>query len=200
MSERRGGGDRGNKTSYGGKRPHGNIPKHQNMKGSNNDNVRASPKSGKTSRGHGPISELPYLEYKFRRQPDVFDQAKQKFADYVGRTIGGRSNHIFKHMEEYEFPPVPEPEPEELNDENDPHGLRFNEIKELRRAHIKKVITYNDNKEIVYSIIWGQCAESLRNKIVEADDYEEFDRRRNGSTEAVEANSRYLSYQRGDIQ
>jgi hypothetical protein len=42
-------------------------------------------------------------------------------------------------------------------------------------AHIKRVEEYSDNLPMVYAIIWGQCTTSLRHRLMQYDDFHDFD-------------------------
>jgi hypothetical protein len=78
-------------------------------------------------------------------------------------------------LEDYHFvEPIPPPAAS-LTQENDPFGFAKRKFEKLLDAHVKRQEEYNDNKPRVYAVIWGQCTVSLRHRLMEFDDYADFD-------------------------
>jgi len=119
----------------------------------------------------GAIEGLDMFDY-VQNQINVsrFNEAKRKLVNYVGARFG-RNAHVIEFGEEYQFTPPEQPEDDELDEDNDPHGFRKAEYLEERKCHVKRVAEYEDNKSKVYQIIWTQCTVSMRNMLKRLDTF-----------------------------
>lgn len=119
----------------------------------------------------GGIEGLDMFDYvQNRMNVSRFNEAKRKLVNYVG-TKFGRNAHPIEFGEEYVIPEPVQPEDEELDEANDPHGFKKAEYLEERRCYVKRSNEYEDNKSKVYQIIWTQCTVSMRNMLKRLDSF-----------------------------
>jgi hypothetical protein len=94
--------------------------------------------------------------------------------DYIGTRFSFLDSVIeYEHKHEF-YPPVQPNDDELTDDNNNPFGFK-------RREHEKKIDIYlnqkaqnENNKILVYAIIWKQCTQSLQNTLRESTDYQTF--------------------------
>ena len=123
------------------------------------------------NRDSGGIEGLDKFDYVQNYQNiSKFNEATRKLVNYIG-THFGRNSHPIEFREEYNFSPPEQPDDDELDDVNDPHGFRKAEYLEEKRHFMKRVAEYEDNKPKVYQIIWTQCTVSMRNMLKRLDNF-----------------------------
>ena len=151
----------------------------QNKQKSNKQQANAPDKGGKQfsneKKATGAVPELPVLDFQNRRV-DVhhFNVVKNKIKDYIAAKYS-RNAHFFDTGSEYEYPDIELPD-DPLTDVNDPYGLQRAALKKRMEQKTTMEIQYEENKPMVYAIIWGQCTAALRLRIKQAADYADFDR------------------------
>ena len=128
-------------------------------------NSEASVKTPKES-----ADEVPMLRYGNKNN---FYYFKDQLSNYLIKTFGilGR----FVQTGHYHVPPVPQrdPIPEDADYEETTilKGLWFEELKH----HKKACLDLELQKPKVYAFIWGKLSQESKDKVEEADDFEEFD-------------------------
>lgn len=102
------------------------------------------------------------------RQMDMFSRTTKEIAEYVGRTYkegGGDLRLIVENLELPEIvPPLDPPAGASRTDER---------IWEKNAdAYVKRLTTMEENVKTLYSLVWGQCSDIMRQKIEALDDFE----------------------------
>lgn len=145
-----------------------NMQKHG---GQQNQNNNAAKKPSLV----GAIPELDVFDYTNNRIDVVkFNEAKRKVAIYVGTHFGVNA-HVLEHGTDFVFTPPEQPDAAELEEDEDPHGLRRSMYLEDYKSYRKKVDHYEDNKPKVFNILKGQCSVSMRNMLKRVDNWTEIE-------------------------
>jgi hypothetical protein len=107
---------------------------------------------------YGDMSEF------IRKQEKLVNVIELKFKFY------GQMIMNYEHMT---MEPPEQPTVEELNEINDPYGLKLDEYKLERKAHKKTTMEYKENYHGVWAFLWEMTTESLRAKIREYGNFDE---------------------------
>lgn len=135
-----------------------------------------SGKAVAAKKAQGGIPELDLFDYTHNQIDTVkFNDAYRKLKTYVGRNYGYNS-HVIEYCEEYTVIFPARPTAEQLNEANDPAGLKRAEYLEDYKSAKRIVDTYNANSPKVYQVIWGQCTVSMRNMLRRVNEFERIER------------------------
>jgi uncharacterized CHY-type Zn-finger protein len=89
------------------------------------------------------------------------------------------------------------PDPDTLTPENDPYGIQKDRYKDKLRAHDKKLEKYEQDKQNVYSLVWGLCTHNMQNMLRNVEHFGEWSREKDFMT--LWGSIVVLSVIRGDI-
>jgi len=122
----------------------------------------------------GIINEIDTIDYCGRRNPVLFDSLKKNLEIYTAKLYGFEVAHLFKTGQIYEFEPLEQYQPEELEDPM----LKIMVLEECKNR-AKEKLNFARNCKQVYTLLKGQCTISMWNRIKQAADFEEFDKQLN---------------------
>jgi len=153
----------------------GNAQGNGDRKNPSNEDWRKRKSSQSIEKG--AIEELPIINYSNSKlDPHKFEQIKEALKTYIGQHYGW-NNYIIDNAAEYTFPDVALPN-EAYTDENDPTRVLREDLLARVKANRVRKEKYDDNKPIVYSILWGQCSSALKMKLKESPLFTMYERNR----------------------
>lgn len=100
------------------------------------------------------------------RQADQFTKTTKEIQEYVGRTFrgGGDARLIFDNLT---LPVIPEPD-------DPPEGATLTKRRIWEKEvdeYVKQVALLKHNVKIIYSLVWGQCTDIMRQRLEALDDF-----------------------------
>ena len=116
---------------------------------------------------NGPIN--PDTEWNFI----TFKERMQQYVE----SVFGDISEIFRSGE-YPTYPLPNFDPDELTQWNDPAGIKKEEMKETVRVRIKRLAALEENKPKLYAVIKGQLSRESLNRVSAHPDYSTADANR----------------------
>lgn len=141
------------------------------------------PEKGDHARGEQPSKfsgdnpELPVFDYTtYRVDAKAFNEARSRLLTYAMINFA-ESACIIDKVEEYNWdirkPTAPVDDPNWTAEEK---KVVWGVHEHLLKAVETSKICYKRDKVKLYGVIWGQCTLAMRHKVMEADDYDVFDK------------------------
>lgn len=120
----------------------------------------------------GLIPELPIFDYNVDRvDANRFHANKRILANYIGSKYL-RCEHVILYDDNYDFSKNKPVKPTEEMTEGDPDLSSIH--KKTLTEWVRRKASYEENMQLVYSIIWGQCSITMQHKIQENENYDTF--------------------------
>ena len=108
------------------------------------------------------------------KQADAFAKTTKELAGYVGRTLK-EGDDVRLAVKYLELPIIEEPDDPDTDVNNPKPGDRFKEMKwgNAMKIHQARVALLSTNMRTLYSLVIGQCSESMINKLESSEDFKE---------------------------
>ena len=116
----------------------------------------------------GLIAELPVLRFKNNLNDNNFVEFKEALSAYALREYGDLGRMI-EDLEYFEIPEVEVPNDDSLSPDNDPHGFRALQIRNLMTDRTKRMSRMEAQKTPLYSVIWNQLSLESKAKVQESE-------------------------------
>ena len=110
-----------------------------------------------------------------RTAADTFTKTTREIEEYIGRTYHTPGD-IVSAVERLAIPTIPRPADPVAGASRTDTRIWEEEVKQ----YVKRQDTLRSNVQSLYSLVWGQCTEGLREKIKSHNDYQTTSQARNG--------------------
>ena len=138
-----------------------------NKQNNNNDYQKNATK------GHaGYTPELGNYIYKYgtQDQSDIYVKVTEAIAHYVGKEYG-RNADLIKYVVEHEEDPDLD-EPADISEDDQKNKLKMFKWQEQMKRYTDKEEGLNTGKKKLYTLIWGQCTQVMKNELEAIKEYE----------------------------
>jgi hypothetical protein len=172
MPENSNEGDHGTKPLDGKKEVSGN--KHHGRNNNKNNNKPGVPRQ---TRFEGECEELKGHIYDCSdaRQADLYTKTNKAIAGHVGRNYK-YSGDIRSVVDNLELPAITEPEDPDENATKTRLRIWEKQVDEF----VRRETELRENVKTLYSLVWGQCTDIMKQKLEASDDFEDIALEQNG--------------------
>ena len=159
------------------KKPSGNEQKYNNRKRNGKSKPSIGP-SGKSTTFKGAVAGLNGRVFKLGSETsknNQFSRTLEEISNYMARkyAFGGDIARLVRDCEEVDLKKL---KPVHPGTDADLTDLRIWE-KQVDE-YVKRLNAYETNKEALYSIIWGQCSDSMQPRLKTVENYETISEKR----------------------
>ena len=120
----------------------------------------------------GLVAELPVLRFKSNMNDNNFVEFKEALSAYALREYGDLGR-VVEDLQYFEIPEIPVPNDDSLAPQNDPHGFRALEIRNLMTDRTKRMSKMESQNIQLYSVIWNQLSLESKAKVQESEHFAE---------------------------
>ena len=145
---------------------------HANKKTSKPYHLKGEPKAERPKQAEqkGLVAELPVLRFKSNMNDNNFVEFKEALSAYALREYGDLGRMI-EDLEYFDIPEVEVPDDDSLSPQNDPHGFRALQIRNLMTDRTKRMSRMESQKTQLYSVIWNQLSLESKAKVQESEHF-----------------------------
>ena len=153
-------------SSNNNNKSNGNRNYNRNSKSNNNKNNNNRHRGNKNqNKKTGDIEELGnHVLNCASGASETHERTSRKLADYIGREHGGDMRYVVENHKKKTMP-----KPEQVDSPTEADELIF---KAKCSNYVKRELKMDENSDKAYSIVWGQCAPSMKAKLRAIQDYE----------------------------
>ena len=154
-------------------------PSNQQSKKKGNKNSKTHVQSTKTTASKGTMSELNGHVFELGSETtktNQFNRTVEEVSNYMSRKYdyGGDIARMLRDRAEIDLKPNKPVHPGDGADKTD---LRIWE-KQVDE-YVKRINAYDNNKEALFAILWGQCSDSMQTRLKTIDDFNNISEKRN---------------------